>query len=161
MIDEKKVRIMTKLSIYEKTAGRYDSKLAKYFRSDYVHYNVLKTLIAVTFGYLLLLFMAAVYKSDYLIANAVTLDYRTIGLTILKIYIFLLVAFAIISIVGYFIAYNVSRKRLSGYYNLLKKLRKYYRLKEEAEEEEEAALKAARSKVKVEENAATVVGRNE
>ncbi len=140
MLDKKKVRIMTKLSIYEKNAGRYDVKLAKYFRSDYVHYHVLKTLVAVTLGYLLLLFMAAVYKSDYLIAEAVTIDYVSLGKKIFSIYVMLLVVFAVLSFIGYFIAYNVSRKRLSGYYNLLKKLKKYYILKEEAEEVGESAV---------------------
>ena len=143
MLDKKKVRIMTKLSIYEKNMGRHDTRLAKYFRSDYVHYRVLKTLVAVTFGYALLLFMAVVYRSDYLVANAVTLDYATIGRSVLRIYLLLLVVFAVISAVGYFIAYTVSRKRLSGYYNLLKKLRKYYKLKEESEAEEEKAVAEA------------------
>ncbi|MBO7402534.1 MAG: hypothetical protein J6U10_06045 [Lachnospiraceae bacterium] len=140
MLDKKKVRIMTKLSIYEKNAGRYDVKLAKYFRSDYVHYHVLRTLVAVTFGYLLLLFMAAVYKSDYLIAEFVTIDYAALGKKLLIIYIYILAIFAVLSIIGYFIAYNVSRKRLSGYYNLLKKLKKYYRLKEDAEEVGESVV---------------------
>lgn len=128
MLDEKKVRVMTKLAIYEKRSGRYDMKLAKYFRSDYVHYNVLKTLVAVTVGYLLILLMAAIYKSDYLIAEAVSLDYKTIGKYVLGIYLMLLVVFAVIASIGYFIAYNVSRKRLSGYFNLLKRLKKYYKL---------------------------------
>jgi hypothetical protein len=135
MLDEKKVRIMTKLSIYEKTTGRYDIKLAKFYRSDYVHYQVLRTLIAVTLGYVLLLLLAAVYKSDYLIAEAVTLDYASIGKAILRYYLMILAVFAVISLFGYLIHYNVSRKHLSDYYNLLKKLKKYYVLKEEAEAE--------------------------
>jgi len=133
MFDKNKVRVMTKLAIYEKKTGRYDVKLAKFFRSDYVHFHVLRTLISVTIGYALLLLMAAIYKSDYLIAEAVVLDYAGIGKAILTIYIYILVIFAVGSSIGYFIAYNVSRKRLSGYFNLLKKLKKYYKFQRTVE----------------------------
>ncbi len=126
MLDEKKVRLMTKMSIYEKRDGKHDIKLAKYFKSDYVHYQLLRVIVAVTFGYLMLLFLAAIYKSDYLIAEAVTLDYAAIGKKILIIYVGLIVGFGFLAVIGYSIAYTVSRKRLSNYYNLLKKLKKIY-----------------------------------
>lgn len=126
MLDEKKVRLMTKMSIYEKRDGKHDIKLAKYFKSDYVHYQLLRTIVAVTFGYLLILLLAAIYKADYLIAEAVVLDYASIARDVLVIYLMLLVSLGLLSVVGYSIAYTVSRKRLSNYYNLLKKLRKIY-----------------------------------
>lgn len=127
MLDEKKVRLMTKMSIYEKRDGKHDIKLAKYFKSDYVHYQLLRVVVAVTFGYLLVLGLALIYKSDYLIAEAVVLDYAAIGKQVLKYYLILLLSLGLLAVVGYSIAYTVSRKRLSNYYNLLKKLKKIYK----------------------------------
>ena len=47
MINNEKVKLMTKLAIYEKK-NEEDIKLSKYYKVDYVKHNILKTLITVT-----------------------------------------------------------------------------------------------------------------
>ena len=86
MIDERKTRMMTKLAIYEKTEGREDIRLSKYYKSDYVRLNILKTILQVTLGSVLILILVILYKSEYLIEKAVTLDYVYIGKIIFAIY---------------------------------------------------------------------------
>ena len=44
---------MSRLAMYEQNEGKEDVRLSKYFRTDYVRLNVLKTVVAVTVGYLL------------------------------------------------------------------------------------------------------------
>ena len=51
MIDEKKVALMTKLAIFEKHESSDSLVLSKYYKSDYVRYNMLKALIAGTVVY--------------------------------------------------------------------------------------------------------------
>ena len=41
MVNMRKVRLMTKLAIYEKKEGKEDIKLGKYFRRDYVRLKIL------------------------------------------------------------------------------------------------------------------------
>ena len=36
MIDEQKVKLMTKLALYEHTQGKEDFKVSEYYRKDYV-----------------------------------------------------------------------------------------------------------------------------
>ena len=43
MVDEKKTILMTKLAIFEKHEKNKSLVVSKYYRSDYVRYNVLKT----------------------------------------------------------------------------------------------------------------------
>lgn len=123
MLNNHKIRLMTKLSIYEKEDGKEDIRLGRYYRVDYVRYQLLKTIVAVTFGYLILVFLTAVYNAEYLIAEAVKLDYATIGKTMLGIYLILLLVFGGMASVGYTIKYNMSRKKLARYYRMLRKLR--------------------------------------
>ena len=126
MLNNHKIRLMTKLSIYEKKDGKEDIRLGRYYRVDYVRYQLLKTIVAVTFGYLILVLMAILYNMEYLIAEAVKLDYAAIGRTMLGIYLVLLLAFSGIAVLGYTIKYNRSRKKLAKYYRMLKRLRTIY-----------------------------------
>lgn len=50
MLNDRKIRLMTKLALYERKEGKEDIKLSKYYRTDYVRLQVLKTVVAVTFS---------------------------------------------------------------------------------------------------------------
>jgi hypothetical protein len=126
MLNNKKIRMMTKLAVYENKEGRDDIHLSKYYKTDYVRYQVLKSIISATIGYLLILVLVVLYKSEYIIQNAVTLDYKTIGVYVLGIYIILITAYGLGSIVGYSMKYDTSRKKLAKYFKLLKRLQKVY-----------------------------------
>ena len=142
MLNIRKTRLMTKLAIYETGEGKEDIRLSKYYKTDYVRLQILKTIMAVTVGYLFILFLVAVYKSEYLIEQAVNLDYRAIGITVLVIYIVLLTVYIVGTIIGYSIKYDMSRGKLTKYFRILKVMRKIYREEEgvkspEKEEENE------------------------
>ena len=140
MINIRKTRLMTKLALYETGEGREDIRLSKYYKTDYVRLQILKTLLAVTIGYILILLMVGLYKSEYLIAEAVNLDYRAIGITVLVIYIILLTIYIVGTIIGYSIKYDLSRGKLTRYFRLLNIMKKIYREEEGSEaavEEEE------------------------
>ena len=131
---------MTKLALYETGEGREDIRLSKYYKTDYVRLQILKTVLAVTIGYILILLMVGLYKSEYLIAEAVNLDYRAIGITVLVIYIILLTIYIVGTIIGYSIKYDLSRGKLTRYFRLLNIMKKIYREEEGSEaavEEEE------------------------
>lgn len=125
MLDNKKIRMMTKLSIYEDKIGKKDILLGRYYKTDYVRYKMLKSAVATTVGYILILAMIIIYKLEYLIQNAVTLDYINIGTKILGIYIILLIIYVIGSLIAYSIEYDISRRRLGRYYKSLTKLEEH------------------------------------
>lgn len=127
MLNNRKIRLMTKLAIYEKEDGKEDIRLGKYYRLDYVRYQMLKTLVAVTFGYLILVLLTILYNAEYLIAEAVKLDYAAIGRTMLGIYLMLVLVFVGLAGIGYTVKYNRSRKKLAKYYQMLKRLRTMYK----------------------------------
>ena len=140
MVNMRKVRLMTKLAIYEKTEGKEDIRLGKFFRRDYVRMKILNNIIAVTIGYVLVLAMAVAYEMEYLIKEAVNLDYIGIGRMILFGYVLVLTLYVMAATVAYSIYYNYSRKKLAKYYRMLRRLRTMYREEEgvlQTEREEE------------------------
>ncbi len=126
MVNMRKVRLMTKLAIYEKTEGKEDIKLGKYFRRDYVRLKVLHNIVAVTIGYLLVLAMIIAYQMEDLIREAVNLDYIGIGKTILGVYIIVVTIYTMAAMVGYGLYYDYSRKKLAKYFRMLRRLRSLY-----------------------------------
>lgn len=126
MLNNRKIRVMTKLALYEQGKGKEDIKMAKYYKTDYVRLQMLKTIVNVTLGYALILLMIGMYKSEYLINKAVTLNFVRIGQNILGFYIITVTVYIISSIIGYSFKYDKSRKYLSKYFKTLKKLSSIY-----------------------------------
>ena len=52
MLDERKVKLMTKLALYEHTQGKEDFKISEYYRKDYAGMHVFSSFIWVTIGYM-------------------------------------------------------------------------------------------------------------
>ncbi len=126
MLNNDKIRIMTKLAIYENKSGKEDINLSQYYKRDYIRLQILNTIVFTTIGYFLILLLIGVYQSEYLIAEAVKLNYKAIGLYILGIYIMLLIVYVLCTIIGYTIKFESSRKKLAGYNKGLKYLRRIY-----------------------------------
>ena len=126
MLNNKKIRTMTKLAIYEQNRGKEDIAMAKFYKSDYVRYNLLKTCVAVTTGYLLVLLMIGVYNAELIISEAVAMDWKAIGIKALAVYILIMTAYIIGSIIGFNVKYEKSRGRLARYYKRLRYLDKQY-----------------------------------
>jgi len=131
MVNKEKTALMTKLALYESIEGKEDIKLGRYYKGDYVRLQVLKTIVAVTVGYLLMLLLIVIYNSEYLIANAVKLDYATMIRAIIGFYIMTLTVFIVGAVVGYSLKYTLSRKKLAVYFRMLRKLRIFYKEEDE------------------------------
>ena len=138
MLNNRKVRLMTRLAMYEQEEGKEDIRLSKYFQTDYVRLQMLRTIVSVTLGYLLVLVILLVYHSEYLIRDAVILDYRGMLVRYAGIYRMLITVYISLSTIGYMIKYRMSRKKLAKYFRMLRRLRSLYREEDgEIVEEEE------------------------
>lgn len=127
MVNNRKVRLMTRLAIYEEGEGKEDIRLGKYFRRDFVRLQLFKNIIAVTVGYLLLVALYMAYKLEFLISEAVKLDYAAMGRRLLALYLIILVVYIAGSLVFSVLYYNASRKKLAKYFRMLRLMRSFYR----------------------------------
>ncbi|NLP34237.1 MAG: hypothetical protein GX359_03475 [Clostridiales bacterium] len=127
MLNNRKIRLMTRLAVFESKEGKEDIRLSKYYKTDYIRYQVLKSILSTTVGYLLLLVLVFLYKSEYIIKNAVSLDYKTIGSYVLGIYIILITVYGLGSLAWFSFKYDASRKKLTRYFRLLKRMKKIYK----------------------------------
>ncbi|MBQ3061141.1 MAG: hypothetical protein IJD02_01735 [Lachnospiraceae bacterium] len=130
MINNSKVKLMTKLAVYEKK-HKEDIEISKYSKSDYVRLNLIKNVLSVTVAYILVLVIVGLYQIEYLIANAVTLDYKSLGVRILGFYAISVIVFVLAGLLISSQRYSKAIKRLNKYLKRLKILKKYYDEQEE------------------------------
>ena len=119
MLNEEKIRWMTKASIYEKRQGRIDLGRNEYFMGDYVRLHLLKNGISLTIAYILLAGLYAVYKIEEIFDMAANMQLGLLLKEMLLLYIILLVIYTGIGIVYYSWQYQSSRKQVKKYYRIL------------------------------------------
>ena len=110
MLNFKKIRLMTKIAVYEKKDGKEDIHLSKYYKTDYVRFQILKSIISATVAYALIIAMIVFYRLEYLIKNAITLDYKLVG-TMYWVFICSYYSIWSRSAIGYSLKYDASREK--------------------------------------------------
>jgi len=126
MIKEEKVILMTKLASYEEGKGKKDISVLNYFRSDYIGFQILKSVIAATLSFLAVFAVYVFYNFEILMQDVYKMDLLSFGKTIVILYLCTVGAYGVISYVVYASRYNKAKKNLRTYYANLKKLAGMY-----------------------------------
>ncbi len=124
MLKKRKVILMTKLAVYEKLEAKHMLKATKYFRGDYISWNVIKTIAAITIVYLLCAAMWLIYNSEFLIENIALLNYYAIISYAVALYVVLVLSYGVISYIVYTVKYRKAVKSMEKYEKGLKQLAK-------------------------------------
>ena len=123
MLNEDKIRIMSRCAMYEKSKGKEDIKIHHHFQSDYIRLNTLKTLIGVTIGFAMCLGLYMLLNAEYYMTNLFGMNLTDFVKEILIVYAIVLVVFGVISIVFYGWKYADAHKRVLGYYENIQTLK--------------------------------------
>lgn len=115
MLNEEKIRIMTKAAIYEKGKGKDDLKVTAYGDSDFVRFNLLKTLIGATVAFLLIVGLIIAYNMDFFMTNMMKLDLMKLGREFLVVYLIFMGVYAAVSIIVYQARYTLAKRRVRVY----------------------------------------------
>lgn len=134
MIDEKKVKVMTELAMYEQGRGKRFLPVSKYYRSDYIGLAMIKNFFLVTIGYVMIVAAVAVYNGEYLMENIHKMDLISLGTNIIIGYVVVVCAYSVLTYIQYTVKYHRAKKSVRGYYSELTELNKIY-----AREEKKAA----------------------
>lgn len=121
MLNEDKVRLMTKMAIYEKRMGKKNLKMMDYFRGDYVSWNAIKTAMTVTIAYLLIVAGWGIYHLEELMENLYTMNIAELLKKIGINYVIILGLYVIIAYVVYNVKYSKAVNSLKRYRTNLKK----------------------------------------
>ena len=123
MLNEDKIRIMSRCAMYEKSKGKEDIKIHHHFKSDYIRLNTLKTLIGTTICFVMCLGIYMILNAEYYMTNLFSMNLNGFMKEILIAYAIVFVIFGIISVVFYGWKYADAHKRVLGYYENIQALK--------------------------------------
>jgi len=126
MLNEERVRLMTRMACYEAKEGRKNVAIGNYFRGDYIGLQVIKSVISATIAYILIFAMFILYDFEVFMADIYKMDLLEFAKTVITYYLVFTVGYAVISYGVYTYRYTRARKSLKTYYNNLKKLAYLY-----------------------------------
>lgn len=122
MVNEEKVRLMTKLAVFEENKGKKTLSIGDYYRSDFISKNLLSGFIAGTIAYFLLFTIWALHEGENLVQSLLELDFGHIIFLVIVFYgIFMVLYLTICYLVGDY-RYRRSVKSLKAYKKALKRL---------------------------------------
>ena len=142
MLDEEKIKLMTKITIYEKNEDINDLELSRYYKEDYVKYGCLKTLIATTVAYWLCIAVYVLINFEKVLNDINTMDYFRVISLLMGGYIVSMIVFYIYAFIVYNYKYSKAKHGIIRYNRYLTKLIKLY-------EKDEAHNQVLKGKVKV------------
>ena len=128
MLNENKVKMMTKMAIYEKNEGKKMLRTAKYYKGDYVSLAVLKSTIATTFAFIIVALMVVLCNTESIIRQINSMDYAALGKKIIVYYVLALIVYAVISGIYSAYQYDKTRSGIKKYVMRLNKLERFYNL---------------------------------
>lgn len=126
MVNEEKVKVMTQLAIYEANEGKKHIPVYSYYKADYIRLHEIKTLVAVTFGYLFIIFGLILVKLEYILDRINQFDYKDLITKGIICYIIILVLSIAATRISASHRYERVHLGIYEYRLKLKKLRQFY-----------------------------------
>lgn len=126
MLNEERIKLMTKMACYEVEEGRKNIAIGNYFRGDYIGLQVIKSIIGATIAYVIIFAMFILYDFEDFMANIYKMDLLGFAKSVISYYLIFMGGYALISYGVYTYRYIKARKSLKIYYNNLKKLAYMY-----------------------------------
>lgn len=126
MLNEERIKLMTKMACYEENEGRKNVSIGSYFRGDYIALQVIKALVNATVAFCILFGLFIMYDFEVFMSDLYKMDLFEFGKSVIIDYLVFAAVYGIISYGVYTYRYARARRSLKIYYNNLKKLAYLY-----------------------------------
>lgn len=126
MIDQERVREMTKLAAYEKYEGKRYRNVTCCFRGDFAGRHLLKAFVCATVCFGIFLLLWGVCNLEELISHLDSIDLIQLGIAILVRYLFFLAAYLVVVDIYANVYYAAGKKHEKRYYRRLRRLGRLY-----------------------------------
>ena len=126
MLNEEKIKLMTRMAAYEENEGKRSMQIGNYFRSDYIGLQVMKSVISATIAFAIVIAMYIFYDFESVIKEIYQVDLLATGKQILIAYVVFVGSYAVITYIIYAYRYTKAKKSLKKYYTHLTELSGFY-----------------------------------
>jgi len=126
MLNEERIILMTHMASYEENEGKKYVAIGKYFRNDYIGFQLLKSIISATIAFMIVFGMFIFYDFEVFMQDIYKMDLLVFAKNVLTAYAVTVGGYVLITYIVSLNRYNKARKSLKCYYNNLKKLSGIY-----------------------------------
>lgn len=126
MVNKEKVILMTKLAAYEQGEGKRVVPIASYFRTDYISSQLLRSFLAGTFAFAVIVGIMIFYNFEFIMQDIYNTDLLGFAKKVGTIYLICMGIYLILSYILAVYRYKRARNSLRGYYADLKRLNNFY-----------------------------------
>ena len=126
MLNEDRIILMTRLASYEAGEGKKNEAIGRYFRSDYIGVQVVKSVISASIAFAVIFGLYILYDLETLMTEIYRMDLFVFAKNILLMDAVMVAGFAVLTYAVYAYRYSKAKKSLKNYYNNLRKLASLY-----------------------------------
>lgn len=130
MADEKRLKAMIDLAMYEQGEGKEDLEISRFYSRDYISLGLLKNIVLITIAYIAVTAFVVVGNFENFAANISDMNVQPMLVGVLICYLMVVGFFSVIVVVTRRIKYRNAVTRVKKYYKKLRELNDMY--KEEA-----------------------------
>ena len=128
MLNQERIKLMTRMASYEENQGKKNMSIGSYFRADYIGMQLLKAIISATIAYALIFAVYIYYDFENFMQGIYKMDLIQFIHDVIIYYVIFLVVNMVISYIVYAYRYSKAKKSLKKYYYNLKQLSALYDL---------------------------------
>lgn len=126
MLNEKRIRLMTKLAKYENGEGKEELRIARYYRSDYIGLALFRNFFLSSIAYLVILLLVGAYFAEFLAERLHTLNVTWIGILIVGGYLVTIGVYSVVTYTIHSVRYGRAKKGAAAYERKLRELEALY-----------------------------------
>ena len=126
MVNEDRIRLMTRMAAYEQEGYEKHKKIVGLFRSDYISVQMLKSAVFTTIAFCILISLYIAYDFEVFMKKIYELDLFGVARNLFVMYVVMIVFFSVITYAVALYHYNRAVYSTKLFYINLKKLSRFY-----------------------------------
>lgn len=126
MINEEHVKVLYQAASYDMNHQQEYQQIRRYFRSDYINREILKSIFTGTFAYMIFCAIWIIVNGEEFIEQINHIDYISVGKDIGILYCLFMLVYLLITWMIYAIRYSKEKKEYQKYGESLKKIHRMY-----------------------------------
>lgn len=130
MVNEERLRHMIKMASFDAKDGKACKPMIQYSRSDYVSLQMIRSFIAGSIAFALLVGLWALYSMDALMQMINSMDIPAFIVSIVIKYVIFMLIYLMATYLVSQVKYTTGRRKVKKYYNNIKKVNKIYEREE-------------------------------
>ena len=126
MINEEHVKVLYQAASYDMNHQQEYQQIRRYFRSDYINREILKSIFTGTFAYMIFCAIWIIVNGEEFIEQINHIDYISVGKDIGILSCLFMLVYLLITWMIYAIRYSKEKKEYQKYGESLKKIHRMY-----------------------------------